>query len=91
MAEYMTTMPMYVLMRCSCTSMMYIGRSSIVAGNIWVTSRLSRPNFLPMNEYRENAYPAIDASTTPDTVTTKATYELLSSQVKNGRSVNNAT
>ena len=53
--------------------MMYIGNSSIVAGNICVTRRLSRPNFFPMNEYRENAYPAIDASATPVTVTTSAT------------------
>ena len=89
-AEYMITIPRYVLIRWSITSMMYIGSRSIVAGNICVTRSPSRPVFFPVNEYRENAYPHVEARTTPVAVTTRATSVLLASQRKNGRSVKRA-
>ena len=62
----------------------------MVAGNIWVVNSPSILACFPTNLKRDNAYPAVDARTTPVTVTTKETIVEFQTHNKNGLFLNNS-
>jgi len=64
--------------------MMYMGKRSMVAGNIWVTKSPSMYALRPRNLKREMAYPAVEARATPVKVTTTETINELKSQRRKG-------